>query len=154
MDTLCFMNIIAYALLISCFKASMAVSSIGQSQILSDASRTTLTSKGGNFDLGFFTPGNSNKRYLGISYKKIPKIVVWVANSVNPTNDSTGVVTVNASSNLVLTQNNTVVWHMDLTRQAQNLVSELLDSGNFVVRDVNEANPKALRMVCFGALRK
>ncbi|KAI9079175.1 hypothetical protein K1719_038901 [Acacia pycnantha] len=142
MDTLCFMNIVAYALLISGFKASMAVSSIGQSQILSDASRTTLTSKGGNFDLGFFTPGNSGKRYLGIWYKKIPQTVVWVANNINPINDSSGVLTVNTTGNLVLTQNNTVVWYASLTAQAQNPVAELLDSGNFVVRDVNEANPE------------
>ncbi|KAI9079160.1 hypothetical protein K1719_038886 [Acacia pycnantha] len=142
MDTFCFMNIVAYALLISGFKASMAVSSIGQSQILSDASRTTLTSKGGNFDLGFFTPGNSDKRYLGIWYKKIPQTVVWVANNINPINDSSGVLTVNTTGNLVLTQNNTVVWYASLTAQAQNPVAELLDSGNFVVRDVNEANPE------------
>ncbi|XP_028807641.1 G-type lectin S-receptor-like serine/threonine-protein kinase At4g27290 [Neltuma alba] len=140
MDNLCFMSIVVYVLF-SGFKASMAVSSIRQSQNLSDASRTTLVSQGGKFELGFFTPGNSGKRYLGIWYKKIPQTVVWVANNINPINDSSGVLTVNATGNLVLTQNNTVVWYTNLTKQAQDPVAELLDSGNFVVRDVNEANP-------------
>ena len=32
----------------------------------------TLVSRDGNFELGFFRPGSSRNRYLGIWYKKIP----------------------------------------------------------------------------------
>ena len=49
----------------------------------------TLISKGGSFELGFFTPGNSNRRYVGIWYKNIAvQTVVWVANRCNPINGS------------------------------------------------------------------
>lgn len=139
--TLCFMSIVAY-ILVSAFKSSVAVDSIRQSQTLSDATRTTLVSNGGAFELGFFTPGNSDKRYLGIWYKNIPQTVVWVANSVNPINDFSGVLTVNATGSLVLTQNDTVVWYTIPLTQAQNPVAELLDSGNFVVRDQSGTNPE------------
>lgn len=41
----------------------------------------TIVSSGGNFELGFFKPGNSLNYYIGIWYKKIyPQTVVWVAN--------------------------------------------------------------------------
>ncbi|KAL6867399.1 hypothetical protein ACP4OV_015423 [Aristida adscensionis] len=45
----------------------------------------TLVSKGGNFELGLFSPGSSKKHYIGIWYKKISKkTVVWVANRERP----------------------------------------------------------------------
>ncbi|GMP67281.1 hypothetical protein CsSME_00027329 [Camellia sinensis var. sinensis] len=41
----------------------------------------TITSQSGVFELGFFTPGNSQNYYIGIWYKKLPNItVVLVAN--------------------------------------------------------------------------
>lgn len=135
------MSIVA-CIIVPSLKLSMAVDSIRQSQSLINATRTTLVSKGGTFELGFFTPGNSDKRYLGIWYKNIPQTVVCVANSVKPINDSSGVLTVNATGNLVLFQNDTVVWCTNSQNLAQKPVAELLDTGNFVVRDENEANPE------------
>ena len=40
----------------------------------------TLVSSGQIFELGLFSPGDSDTRCLGIWYKKFPNTVVWVAN--------------------------------------------------------------------------
>ncbi|KAG5375496.1 hypothetical protein IGI04_040092 [Brassica rapa subsp. trilocularis] len=41
----------------------------------------TLSSPGGFYELGFFTPNNTRNLYVGIWFKKIvPRVVVWVAN--------------------------------------------------------------------------
>ncbi|KAK9156006.1 hypothetical protein Sjap_003486 [Stephania japonica] len=49
----------------------------------------TLVSKDGIFELGFFTPGNSQNYYIGIWFKQVAvvqkkKTVVWVANRNKP----------------------------------------------------------------------
>nr|KYP35754.1 Putative serine/threonine-protein kinase receptor [Cajanus cajan] len=101
----------------------------------------TLVSKGGKFELGFFSPGSSQKRYLGIWYKNIRiQTVVWVANRENPINDSSGILTVNSTGNLVLTQNESLVWYTNSHKQAQNPVVELLDSGNLVIRNEGDTD--------------
>jgi hypothetical protein len=107
--SLIIMSIIFYAyhILIYFSQISLALNTISQSISLTDDGNT-LVSKGGIYELGFFTPGNSNKRYLGIWYKNIPiQTVVWVANRINPINDSSGTLTLNnITGNLVLTQKN------------------------------------------------
>uniref|UniRef100_A0A2N9J533 Bulb-type lectin domain-containing protein n=1 Tax=Fagus sylvatica TaxID=28930 RepID=A0A2N9J533_FAGSY len=72
----------------------------------------TLVSKDGSFELGFFSPSSSKNGYLGIWYKNIPvQTVVWVANRLNPINDSSGVLMVNNSGSLVLlNHNSTIAW--------------------------------------------
>ncbi|KAG2380699.1 Receptor-like serine/threonine-protein [Vigna angularis] len=118
------------------------ISSLTQSQFLSN--RETLVSPGGMFELGFFNLGNPNKTYLGIWYKNIPvQNIVWVANSAISINDSSTILKLNSSGNLVLTQNNTVVWCTSSEEKAQNPVAELLESGNLVIRDENEAEAEA-----------
>ncbi|KAG5113965.1 hypothetical protein JHK82_037234 [Glycine max] len=58
-----------------------------------------LISAGQNFSLGFFTPGISKSRYVGIWYKNImPQTVVWVANRDYPLNDSSGNLTIVAGN--------------------------------------------------------
>ena len=55
----------------------------------------TIISAGGNFFQGFFSPGNSKNRYLGIWYNKISdKTVVWTANRENPIYNSSGILTI------------------------------------------------------------
>ncbi|KAF7822808.1 G-type lectin S-receptor-like serine/threonine-protein kinase [Senna tora] len=126
---------------------SFALVSIAQSQSFTDG--MTLLSKGGTFELGFFSPGTSNKRYLGIWYKNIPiPTVVWVANRLNPINDSSGILTLNTTGNLVLSQNDTVVWSSTITTSVEKKPEYspealLLDSGNLVVRDKKNDNPEA-----------
>ncbi|XP_057955774.1 G-type lectin S-receptor-like serine/threonine-protein kinase At4g27290 [Malania oleifera] len=126
--------------------ASNAADTINPSQPLGNDS--TLVSQGGSFELGFFsTPGNSWKHYLGIWYKNIPsRTVVWVANRENPINDTSGVLMINSTGSLVLLSgtNNTVVWTASSWKaadQQNRVVAQLLDSGNFVLRDEKDSDP-------------
>ncbi|GMY31652.1 G-type lectin S-receptor-like serine/threonine-protein kinase At4g27290 isoform X1 [Fagus crenata] len=143
MDIFAFLFMISSCSLVFHSDFSNAAVIITQSQSLKDD--MTLVSKDGGFELGFFNPGSSKNRYLGIWLKNIPvKTVVWVANRLNPINDSSGVLMVNSSGSLVLlSQNNTtVVWSANSTKQASNPIVQLLDSGNLVVRDEKEQNPE------------
>ncbi|XP_060214662.1 G-type lectin S-receptor-like serine/threonine-protein kinase At4g27290 isoform X2 [Lycium barbarum] len=46
---------------------------------------STVVSSGGNFEMGFFAPGNSSNYYIGIWYKKVSvQTVIWVANRETP----------------------------------------------------------------------
>lgn len=107
----------------------------------------TLVSASGNFELGFFTPGNSDKRYVGIWYKKIPvQTVVWVANREAPlealvSSSSAAMLRLTSESVLELINGtNAVIWATNLTRALKNPVAELLDSGNLIIKakDNNE----------------
>ena len=132
--------LLSSSLLLFYFVFSDAADSITQSQFLRDIENTTLVSKDGDFVLGFFSPGNSNYRYLGIWYKKIPvKTVVWVANRGNPITDASGVMMINSSGSLVLLgQNSTFAWSANQTKEARKPIVQLLDSGNLVLREENE----------------
>ena len=50
----------------------------------------TLVSAGGEFELGFFSPGGSFERYVGIWYMRYKQTVVWVANRDQPLINATG----------------------------------------------------------------
>ncbi|VVA35434.1 Hypothetical predicted protein [Prunus dulcis] len=135
MGHLCFSFMIGTNLLSLLFTLSFAVDSISPSKSIRDG--TTLVSKGGSFELGFFSPGSSENRYLGIWYKNIPvRTVVWVANRCNPINDSSGILMINSTGHLVLLgQNKSVVWWINSAKHAPSATVELLDSGNLVLRD-------------------
>ncbi|RDX66711.1 G-type lectin S-receptor-like serine/threonine-protein kinase, partial [Mucuna pruriens] len=122
---------------------SFATDSITQSQSLRDGS--TLVSNGGTFELGFFTPGSSANRYVGIWFRNIPvKTVVWVANRDNPAKDKSSMLTLSKEGNLVLlSQNRSVIWSTNATTPVSSPVVQLLDNGNLVIRandDNNENN--------------
>ncbi|KAG5149667.1 hypothetical protein JHK82_016548 [Glycine max] len=124
------------------FEAAGTSSFIAQYQSLSYG-KSIVSSPRGTYELCFFNLGNPNKIYLGIRYKNIPtQNVVWVANGGNPINDSSTILELNSSGNLVLTHNNMVVWSTSYRKAAQNPVAELLDSGNLVIREKNEAKPE------------
>ena len=127
--------------LLVCTGSLAVLDSITPYQSMSDG--TTLVSVQGSFELGFFSPGGSSKnRYLGIWYKNIPiRTVVWVANRCTPINGSSGILTINDTGNLVLSdQNKSVVWSTRVSKQAKKPKVELLDSGNLVVREEEDTN--------------
>nr|POF10287.1 g-type lectin s-receptor-like serine/threonine-protein kinase [Quercus suber] len=130
------------SLLLFFFVLSDAADGIAKSESLTEG--MTLVSRDGSFALGFFSPGNSSNRYLGIWYNNIPlRTVVWVANRLNPINDSSGMLMVNSSGSLVLlSQNRTVAWSANSTKKAWNPIVQLLDSGNLVLREDKEENPE------------
>ncbi|WCJ34445.1 G-type lectin S-receptor-like serine/threonine-protein kinase At4g27290 [Euphorbia peplus] len=112
---------------------------LSPSDSLSD-NGTTLVSKDGSFELGFFSPNGSTNRYIGIWYGKIPiQTVVWVANRNQPVKDSSGFLKIDRASNLVLLSTNSSVqfWSSNSTKRAQNPSVQLLDSGNLVIKEAN-----------------
>ena len=97
---------------------------------------TLVSAGGGSFELGFFSPGNSKGRYLGIWYTISTETVVWVANRESPLDNHSGVLKVNQEGDILLVSNtNTTVWSSNTSRAAANPVAQLLDSGNLVVKD-------------------
>ncbi|KAK1419624.1 hypothetical protein QVD17_28845 [Tagetes erecta] len=105
-----------------------------------------LVSKGGMFESGFFSPGKSKNRYLGIWYKKISNhTVVWVANKDTPITDGSGVLKLSRDGNLmILNGENYVVWSSNSTLSVGStnmvVVMELLDNGNLVVWNKSESS--------------
>ncbi|XVE80245.1 hypothetical protein DITRI_Ditri14bG0124200 [Diplodiscus trichospermus] len=119
---------------LSIFKLSFAADTIAPAQTISDGER--LVSSSQSFELGFFSPGNSNNRFLGIWYKNIPEAVVWVANRNRPITDAGGVLTINSDGKMILFDGtNSTIWSSNVSRKAKAPVAQLLDSGNFVVND-------------------
>lgn len=127
-------TIIYLHILLIIFRLTLAADTISPAEPLKDGD--TLVSSLQNFELGFFSPGNSTNKFLGIWYKNItPQTTVWVANRNNPITDSSGVLTVGMDGKIVLLkQSNSVVWSSNISGSAENPVAQLLDSGNFVVR--------------------
>ncbi|XP_031281337.1 G-type lectin S-receptor-like serine/threonine-protein kinase At4g27290 [Pistacia vera] len=140
MDVLCLFFISFKLLLFFSGLCYATTDTISSSQSLSEG--RTLVSKNQTFELGFFSPGSSKNRYLGIWYKKIPvQTVVWVANRLNPINDSSGILMINRTGNLVLmSQSTSIVWSANLTKVSSSAVVQLLDSGNLVLRDEQDGN--------------
>ncbi|KAJ7968427.1 S-receptor-like serine/threonine-protein kinase [Quillaja saponaria] len=97
-----------------------------------------LVSSGQNFALGFFSPGKSSNRYVGIWFNKVSvQTVVWVANRDHPINDTSGVLSINNKGNLVLHHkySNFPIWSTNCSATvAYGTVSaKLLDIGNLVL---------------------
>ncbi|KAJ6893324.1 G-type lectin S-receptor-like serine/threonine-protein kinase RKS1 isoform X1 [Populus alba x Populus x berolinensis] len=97
-----------------------------------------LISKGDIFALGFFSPGSSTNRYLGIWYHKIPKqTVVWVANRNDPIFGSSGFLFIDQYGNLVLYGNDDqklLVWSTSVSVEENDTCeAHLLDSGNLIL---------------------
>ncbi|KAE8677291.1 Serine/threonine kinase [Hibiscus syriacus] len=79
---------------------SAIVDSIDAAHFIRDGE--TIVSASEIFEFGFFSPGVTGGRYLGIWYKKSTETVVWVANREVPLNDSSGVAKVTNRGILVL----------------------------------------------------
>ncbi|XP_016471342.1 G-type lectin S-receptor-like serine/threonine-protein kinase At4g27290 isoform X1 [Nicotiana tabacum] len=118
------------------------VDTITTTQLIKDGQ--TIVSSDGTFELGFFSPRNtSTNRYVGIWYKKISAFTpVWVANREIPIKDNSGILKVIKPGFLVLINvTNDTIWSTNSTRNVQNPVAQLLDTGNLVVRDANDHDP-------------
>ncbi|KAK4484403.1 hypothetical protein RD792_006982 [Penstemon davidsonii] len=102
-----------------------------------------MISNDGTFELGFFSPGNSNNRYVGIWYKKSTvRTIVWVANREIPLTNTSGLLKVIEPGVLVLqNEANVTIWSTHTANfTARTPVAQLHDSGNLVVKDTNDDN--------------
>ena len=134
--------IIIIMLLFLLSQISYATDTITQSTSIHDGS--SLISKDGSFELGFFSPGSSSNRYVGLWYKNIPvRRVVWVLNRDNPIKDVSSKLTISQDGNLMLlNQNESLVWwSTNISTNASVRVVQLLDNGNLVLKDeINNDN--------------
>ncbi|XP_021661937.2 G-type lectin S-receptor-like serine/threonine-protein kinase CES101 isoform X1 [Hevea brasiliensis] len=105
-----------------------------------------LISADGTFKLGFFSPGTSRSRYLGIWYNMVDenevfiakKKVVWVANRDNPISDSGDILKIDESGKLTILYNEgSSSFPLSSVEAASNVSATLLDSGNFVLKEFN-----------------
>ncbi|KAJ8763614.1 hypothetical protein K2173_003086 [Erythroxylum novogranatense] len=138
-----FMKLLAYCFLMSIIANCTGLDTMFPGQSVSDGE--ILVSSAQSFELGFFSPGSSSRRYLGIWFKKISfGTVVWVANRETPLLDRSGVFHFTRQGTLVLVNaTKGVAWSSNVTRTGKNPVAQLLDSGNFAVKDAkdNNSNP-------------
>ncbi|KAK9152124.1 hypothetical protein Syun_010433 [Stephania yunnanensis] len=101
----------------------------------------TIVSKGGDFELGFFTPGKSLKHYLGIWFKETHvqnEAVVWVANRDQPIiNMSSSELKLLENGNLVILNKSKIpIWSTNSTSTTSKSFELVLgDDGNLVLRD-------------------
>ncbi|XP_058094702.1 receptor-like serine/threonine-protein kinase SD1-8 isoform X7 [Magnolia sinica] len=118
------------------FPISTSIDTITPSQSIKDGE--TLVSAAGNYELGFFSPGKSTARYVGIWYKKAPqeKQYVWVANRDDPLTNSSSVLSIGNDGNLAIVIAGRPVFQITNTSTAVNYATaKLLDSGNLVLQD-------------------
>nr|GEY36731.1 receptor-like serine/threonine-protein kinase SD1-8 [Tanacetum cinerariifolium] len=107
-------------------------------------SNQTLVSNGDAFELGFFSTSDSKNLYVGIWYKQIQeRTYVWVANRDDPINSSSGKLTIGENGNVILVdQSETAIWSSNQSVPVANVVAQLLDDGNFVLRRENDEKPE------------
>ncbi|KAK7256018.1 hypothetical protein RIF29_29449 [Crotalaria pallida] len=134
------LNLFSAFIILFCYSSDVvdAIEFITSSQFIKDPE--TLSSNGGNFTLGFFSPENSTNRYVGI-WCKSQSTIVWVANRNQPLKDSSGIVTISEDGNLVvLDGQNHVFWSSNVSNSASNTSSQLSDSGNLVLQEITTGN--------------
>ncbi|KAG8365441.1 hypothetical protein BUALT_Bualt18G0105200 [Buddleja alternifolia] len=125
-----------FLLICLCFlQFSTSIDTISVNQSIRD--NETLVSNGHKFKLGFFSPGNSSHRYVGIMFNLPVMTVIWVANRENPINDSSGIMEISGDGNLVIFNGqNNVVWSSNIS-SSPNSSAQILDTGNLVLYNSN-----------------
>ncbi|KAK6229543.1 hypothetical protein SCA6_018494 [Theobroma cacao] len=113
-----------------------ATDTLFQGQVMRDSE--SVRSAGNTFELGFFSPGSSTKRYVGIWMINVPsKDIVWVANRDHPfSGSSQPVLTINDDGYLVIVDSR-ITYRVSDDPSSQNVSATLLDSGNLVLRNEN-----------------
>ena len=129
-------NALVYFVVLLVIQPCICLDSITQTQPLKDGD--VLISQGEYFEIGFFSPGSSSNRYVGVWYHQIPeKNVVWVANRDSPVKNTSGVLSVDGTGQLVLSYSGTpqaLIWSSNVSGSGDSRFSaKILDTGNFVL---------------------
>ena len=93
----------------------------------------TLVSQNQVFEIGFFSPGISSNRSLGIWCKSTPDVVVWVANRNIPITASQAPPLFMTSGNgsLTIKSGKSIIWSATSSGVASNPVLQLLETWFF-----------------------
>ncbi|XP_042461308.1 S-locus-specific glycoprotein S13-like isoform X1 [Zingiber officinale] len=111
---------------------------------------TTLISSSGRFELGFFSPASSSRRYIGIWYRNISQTPVWVANRLSPIDGRSGHLSLSGEGTLVIASENlTIIWSSLTVTGFTNPEATLFDDGNFVVRAAGNDDPDSFSWQSF-----
>ncbi|XP_057988399.1 receptor-like serine/threonine-protein kinase SD1-8 isoform X2 [Hevea brasiliensis] len=120
-----------------CFQShiSFAAGKICGNQSISG--KQTISSETGEFILGFFTPGNSSKYYVGIWFNIPEQTIVWVANRDKPVFDIyTSDIRISNGNLVLFNESGIMIWSTNLSStNSSSLEAVLLDEGNLVLRD-------------------
>ncbi|PIM97968.1 Serine/threonine protein kinase/TGF-beta stimulated factor [Handroanthus impetiginosus] len=129
--------------LLTFLKLSLATNNtLSPNQTLYDGD--LLTSPNQMFQLGFFSPGTSRAKFLGVWFKSTPDIFVWVANREKPIVDSKGVFTLARNGTMILTTSEReLIWFSNFCRPVSNPLLQLLDTGNLVLVDYTSKEEKS-----------
>ncbi|KAM5586770.1 G-type lectin S-receptor-like serine/threonine-protein kinase [Rosa sericea] len=106
-------------------------------------SASSLVSETGKFSLGFFQNGISKSSNLAIYHTNTGNSILyaWIANRKTPILYPTGVLTLDMNNTLKVTQNGgdplLIYSASESTTNNSNIVATLLDSGNFILHQVN-----------------
>ncbi|KAL5976331.1 hypothetical protein ACLOJK_020662 [Asimina triloba] len=123
-----------------------AIDTLNPDQSITDGQ--SLVSPGEVFQLGFFSPGNSTRRYLGIWFRQVTEqTVVWVANREKPLMDRSGVLKLTSNGSLAIQDGRgNTVWSSSNTSAsaAQNATAAILDTGNLELREGNSSSGSVL----------
>nr|BAJ91516.1 predicted protein [Hordeum vulgare subsp. vulgare] len=122
-------------LAIRCFSATTTRDSIALNESISDGQNLVSSKK--KFVLGFFSPGASSHRYIGIWYNNIPNgTAVWVANRNDPVHDKSGVLKFDDVGNLILQNGTGSSFIVASGVGVRDREAAILDTGNFVLRSM------------------
>uniref|UniRef100_A0A175YLD1 Receptor-like serine/threonine-protein kinase n=1 Tax=Daucus carota subsp. sativus TaxID=79200 RepID=A0A175YLD1_DAUCS len=129
-------NVLVYFVVLLVIQPCICLDIITRTQPLKDGD--VLISEGEYFELGFFSPGSSSNRYVGVWYHQIPeKNVVWVANRDSPVKNTSGVLSVDGTGQLVLFYSRTpqiLIWSSNVSGSGDGRFSaKILDTGNLVL---------------------
>ncbi|XP_031283487.1 G-type lectin S-receptor-like serine/threonine-protein kinase At4g27290 isoform X1 [Pistacia vera] len=126
----------ALLLIFNFFYLFNAADIITSAQFISDSQNESILSSNGNFRLGFFSPGKSRNRYVGIWPNKISKrMVVWVANRETPIRNSEGILKIAEDGNLAIFGHNktTPLWSTNVSMPERKSMAKIFDSGNLIL---------------------
>jgi S-locus glycoprotein domain/D-mannose binding lectin/PAN-like domain len=130
-------KVLLFLLLILHLNLSLAVDLFKQHQNITD--REKLESADGTFVLGFFTTGTLTRHYyLGIWFNVSQQAIIWVANRDSPLTNSSGILSISNTGNLILVDNSSgsVMWSSNSTYTTNTTFVQLLETGNLVLRDL------------------
>ncbi|KAJ4703313.1 Receptor-like kinase [Melia azedarach] len=128
--------IMALLVIFNLFHSFYAVDTINRTHFIHDRNGESIVSLDGDFKLGFFSPGKSQFRYVGIWFNKIAiQTVVWVANRESPIKNSAGIFRIGEDGNLAVFDGNenSPLWSTNVSIPEKTSRAKLLDSGNLVL---------------------